>query len=146
MYVLCRNERVMQMKHCIIIIFCVTISACYGIEQRENGIEELINEDWLCDKCTFLQSLSENEYSGLYRSTACCLCAMHGGAMKPTTCGQWCHIVCAIACPEVRFVDKTKRGPIDIRLLNPARRKLVVLKLGFGFVLLFCDIDSCFIL
>ena len=59
---------------------------------------------------------------------------MHGGAMKPTTCGQWCHIVCAIACPEVQFVDKTKRGPIDIRLLNSARRKLVVLILVFVFV------------
>ena len=63
--------------------------------------------------------------------------------MKPTTCGQWCHIVCAIACPEVQFVDKTKRGPIDIRLLNPARRKLVVLILVFVFVF-FCDIDSMF--
>ena len=64
--------------------------------------------------------------------------------MKPTTCGQWCHIVCAIACPEVQFVDKRKRGPIDIRLLNPARRKLVVLILGFIFVF-FVIPNQCFI-
>ena len=65
--------------------------------------------------------------------------------MKPTTCGQWCHIVCAIACPEVQFVDKTKRGPIDIRLLNPARRKLVVLILvflGFFAISIQCSVSE----
>ena len=50
---------------------------------------------------------------------------MRGGALKRTTCGNWCHVVCAIALPEVFFEDKQRRDGINITKLNPARQKLV---------------------
>ena len=111
------------------LVFLLLHSACYGIVKSQIENETCLDkqndrEDWFCDKCSYLQTLPENEYIKM-DTTSCCLCGMHGGAMKRTTCGQWSHIVCAIAYPEVEFVDKIKRGPIDIKLLNPARRKLV---------------------
>lgn len=54
----------------------------------------------------------------------CCLCCIRGGALKQTTEGTWCHVVCAIALPEVTFENKKLRGPINATKLNPARKKL----------------------
>lgn len=50
---------------------------------------------------------------------------LRGGALKKTTTGEWCHVVCAIAFPEVYFEDIQERDGINIENLNPARRKLV---------------------
>ena len=50
---------------------------------------------------------------------------LRGGALKKTTSGKWCHIVCAIAIPEVYFEDIQLRERINIDNLNPARKKLV---------------------
>jgi hypothetical protein len=33
--------------------------------------------------------------------------------MKPTTGGQWCHIMCAMWTPETGFQDPLKREPIE---------------------------------
>ena len=30
----------------------------------------------------------------------CELCPVVGGAMKATICGKWCHMICALWCPD----------------------------------------------
>jgi len=59
-----------------------------------------------------------------FRDISCCLCMLRGGALKRTTSGKWCHIVCAIAIPEVYFEDIQLRERINIDNLNPARNRL----------------------
>lgn len=61
----------------------------------------------------------------------CCLCCLRGGALKPTTNGKWCHVVCALALPEVKFVNIHKREPINVDTITVERARLV------GFVLKF---------
>lgn len=50
---------------------------------------------------------------------------LRGGALKPTTDGNWAHVVCALAVFEVSFVDVRERNLIDVSQLSPARQKLV---------------------
>jgi len=94
-------------------------NTCYGVEA-----DSFSSTQWFCDKCTYLKSLTDEEYTITVQKVHCCLCNLRGGAVKPTTDGLWCHIVCAIAFPEVTFVDQKKRSPINICSLNPARLKL----------------------
>jgi jumonji domain-containing protein 2 len=50
---------------------------------------------------------------------------VRGGALKPTNDGNWAHVVCALAVPEVNFVDVWRRCPIDASNLTAKRMKLV---------------------
>lgn len=50
---------------------------------------------------------------------------LRGGALKPTTDGQWAHIVCALTIPEVMFEDILQRGPVNVGKVPSARKKLV---------------------
>uniref|UniRef100_A0A3B3R669 [histone H3]-trimethyl-L-lysine(9) demethylase n=1 Tax=Paramormyrops kingsleyae TaxID=1676925 RepID=A0A3B3R669_9TELE len=54
----------------------------------------------------------------------CCLCNLRGGALKRTTDDKWAHIMCAIAVPEVKFVNETERSPIDTSRIPMQRYKL----------------------
>ena len=45
--------------------------------------------------------------------------------MKPTTDGNWAHVVCALAVPEVSFLDVPTRSPVDVSKLTAGRQKLV---------------------
>uniref|UniRef100_A0A8C9TTX9 [histone H3]-trimethyl-L-lysine(9) demethylase n=1 Tax=Scleropages formosus TaxID=113540 RepID=A0A8C9TTX9_SCLFO len=54
----------------------------------------------------------------------CCLCNLRGGALKRTTENKWAHVMCAIALPEVKFVNETERSPIDISRIPQQRYKL----------------------
>lgn len=43
----------------------------------------------------------------------CCLCSHTGSAMKPTTApGIWCHVACAVWCPQANFGDKYYLTPV----------------------------------
>lgn len=55
----------------------------------------------------------------------CTLCFLRGGALKATTDGQWCHIVCALSLPDVSFQSINSRGPVDIMKISQKRAKLV---------------------
>lgn len=85
---------------------CVHAS-CYGAGPVENP------DNWKCSRCEAFATHAE-----------CCLCVLRGGALKPTTDGNWAHIVCALAVSEVSFVDVPRRSPIDVTKLSPARQKL----------------------
>lgn len=53
----------------------------------------------------------------------CVICLHTGGAQKPTTCGSWCHTLCAAWIPETRR-DKIRPELIDVSSLNSARNSL----------------------
>uniref|UniRef100_A0AAY4AE02 [histone H3]-trimethyl-L-lysine(9) demethylase n=1 Tax=Denticeps clupeoides TaxID=299321 RepID=A0AAY4AE02_9TELE len=80
---------------------------CYGIASSD------VSKDWSCDRCLSGEMAME-----------CCLCNLHGGALKRTTDNRWAHVMCAIALPEVKFVDEAKRSPIDISAIPLQRYKL----------------------
>lgn len=86
----------------------VTVHAsCYGAGQVKNP------NNWKCSRCEAFATHAE-----------CCLCVLRGGALKPTTDGNWAHIVCALAVSEVSFLDVHKRSPVDVSKLSQARQKL----------------------
>ncbi|MEE6459141.1 hypothetical protein FKM82_000554 [Ascaphus truei] len=71
-------------------------ASCYGVPLHE------IHDGWMCSRCRI----------GVW-TAECCLCNLRGGALKQTTDQKWAHIICAIAVPEVRFLNVTKRSQID---------------------------------
>ncbi|KAL5486400.1 hypothetical protein EMCRGX_G018870 [Ephydatia muelleri] len=81
--------------------------SCYGV------LDVCVVGKWLCSPCQ--QNAANAE---------CCLCALRGGALKPTTCGRWAHVVCAISIPEVALQDPLSREPVVVSALPRARRRL----------------------
>ncbi|XP_049644000.1 lysine-specific demethylase 4B isoform X2 [Suncus etruscus] len=87
---------------------CLQVHAsCYGVRP------ELLSDDWTCSRCAAHAWTVE-----------CCLCNLRGGALQVTTDGRWIHVICAIAVPEVRFVNVTERHPVDISAIPEQRWKL----------------------
>ncbi|XP_045445069.1 lysine-specific demethylase 4B isoform X2 [Pipistrellus kuhlii] len=87
---------------------CLQVHAsCYGIRP------ELVNEGWTCSRCTAHAWTAE-----------CCLCNLRGGALQMTTDKRWVHVICAIAVPEVRFLNVMERHPVDISAIPEQRWKL----------------------
>ncbi|XP_063398955.1 uncharacterized protein LOC134683568 isoform X2 [Mytilus trossulus] len=87
----------------------VTVHAsCYGVSDVPRN-----KKNWTCTRCTRNQLSAE-----------CCLCCLRGGALKPTTNGKWCHVVCALALPEVKFVNIHKREPINVDTITVERARL----------------------
>ncbi|XP_071480917.1 lysine-specific demethylase 4C-like isoform X2 [Diadema antillarum] len=97
---------------CSPILSCMTCNlavhaSCYGEAPPRNVVA------WTCQRCT------EEDWSAV-----CCLCNLRGGALRHTTHGKWAHIMCAMAIPEVRFVNVLERHPIDCSNISEARLKL----------------------
>lgn len=95
-------------------IICLMITefkftACYGVKFLPDG-----PGNWKCSRCTQIKMEVE-----------CGLCAMRGGALKPTLDGKWAHIVCAIANPEISFKNVSQREPIDLSNVESSRSTLV---------------------
>ncbi|KAJ8262301.1 hypothetical protein GJAV_G00164890 [Gymnothorax javanicus] len=82
-------------------------ASCYGVSAQD------VHGDWSCDRCLSGQLTAE-----------CCLCNLRGGALKRTTDDRWAHVMCAVALPEVKFVNETERNPIDISRIPQQRYKL----------------------
>jgi hypothetical protein len=56
----------------------------------------------------------------------CVLCPNRGGAYKQTSSGQWCHVLCAWAVPEVSFGNDETLFPItNLNHIPKARWNLV---------------------
>ncbi|XP_062372000.1 lysine-specific demethylase 4C isoform X2 [Sardina pilchardus] len=97
------SSPLIRCAHC-----CVQVHAsCYGVAADDIG------EAWSCDLCLSGEQAAD-----------CCLCNLRGGALKTTTDHRWAHVMCAIAIPEVKFVDETKRSPIDTSAVPAQRFKL----------------------
>uniref|UniRef100_A0A8D2DHE2 Lysine-specific demethylase 4B n=1 Tax=Sciurus vulgaris TaxID=55149 RepID=A0A8D2DHE2_SCIVU len=87
---------------------CLQVHAsCYGIRP------ELVKDGWTCSRCTAHAWTAE-----------CCLCNLRGGALQTTTDSRWIHVICAIAVPEVRFLNVIERHPVDISGIPEQRWKL----------------------
>uniref|UniRef100_F6U3W6 [histone H3]-trimethyl-L-lysine(9) demethylase n=1 Tax=Ornithorhynchus anatinus TaxID=9258 RepID=F6U3W6_ORNAN len=82
-------------------------ASCYGIRP------DLVNESWTCSRCTTNSWTAE-----------CCVCNLRGGALHRTTDRRWIHVICAIAVPEVRFLNVLERHPVDISGIPEQRWKL----------------------
>lgn len=65
---------------------------CYGIESHPAG------SAWLCGVCRL----------DLPTPPPCVLCPRSGGAMKPTSDGRWCHLLCATWVPETFVEDEVR--------------------------------------
>ncbi|KAK9809797.1 hypothetical protein WJX73_007597 [Symbiochloris irregularis] len=66
---------------------------------------------WLCDVCAL-----ESKHP-----PACALCPSEGGLMKRTSCGRWCHLLCALWIPETFFNGSVVEG---LDKVSRARREL----------------------
>ncbi|XP_045145305.1 lysine-specific demethylase 4C [Echinops telfairi] len=82
-------------------------ASCYGTPPRE------VCAGWLCARCKRHAWTAE-----------CCLCSLRGGALKQTKNNTWAHIMCAVAVPEVRFLNVPERSQIDISRIPLQRLKL----------------------
>lgn len=83
-------------------------ASCYGIAAQT------VKDGWMCSRC-----------STVAFTAACCLCNLRGGALKMTTDNRWVHVICAIAVPEVRFVNAAAREPVDVSAIPDNRKKLM---------------------
>lgn len=87
---------------------CLQVHAsCYGVRP------ELAKEGWSCSRCAAHAWTAE-----------CCLCNLRGGALQTTTKHRWIHVICAIAVPEVRFLNVIERNPVDVSAIPEQRWKL----------------------
>lgn len=87
---------------------CLQVHAsCYGVRP------ELVKDGWTCSRCAAHAWTAE-----------CCLCNLRGGALQTTTDRRWIHVICAIAVPEVRFLNVIERHPVDISGIPEQRWKL----------------------
>lgn len=86
---------------------------CYGYPL----IKRIPDEEWFCDACRAMRSGYEQPH--------CALCPGTDGAMKRTTDGKWCHIVCALWVPEAFFRFPEGREPIDLLHIPKDRFDLI---------------------
>ncbi|XP_069505448.1 lysine-specific demethylase 4B-like isoform X2 [Ambystoma mexicanum] len=87
---------------------CLQIHAsCYGIHP------DLVSANWTCSRCTSKAWTAD-----------CCLCNLRGGALQMTTDRRWVHVICAIAVPEVKFVNVIERHPVDVSAVPEERCRL----------------------
>lgn len=76
---------------------------CYGIVGNIN--------DWKCSLC----QLNKTNF------VKCQLCLQKGGAMKPTVCNKYVHVLCALFTSGVTFLDETLMEPIDISNVSSSK-------------------------
>lgn len=69
--------------------------SCYSIKTIPEG-------EWLCWPCR--DQLDPD-------AIKCAVCPVRKGAFKKTTCGQWCHMVCAHWMPEISVLVRSLARP-----------------------------------
>uniref|UniRef100_A0A3Q3G9G4 [histone H3]-trimethyl-L-lysine(9) demethylase n=1 Tax=Kryptolebias marmoratus TaxID=37003 RepID=A0A3Q3G9G4_KRYMA len=88
---------------------CVRVhTSCYGVSGDEAELD-----DWLCARCE-ASAITED----------CCLCSLRGGALQRANNDKWVHVLCAITVLEARFVNITKRSPVDLSAIPLPRFRL----------------------
>lgn len=112
--------------------------SCYSVPEAPHG------RLWLCDVC---QSHPKEE-----ERPACILCPVQGGIMKRTTCGKWCHPICALWLPETSLLRDQQhmhlRGLVGgINLIHKSRMTSLCMfcKQKYGAVIQCCEQNTdCF--
>ena len=92
------HDEIVQCDECAVLVHM----GCYGIKNPPRG------QRWLCRACEL----------GLDEPPACALCPNVGGAMKPTTCGNWCHVACALWAGATFENPDGVAEPIDCSTLS----------------------------
>lgn len=80
---------------------------CYGISEK--------SANWKCSPC----------YLGKTNFVKCQLCLKKGGALKPTDCNKWVHVICALFTSGVKFLEESAMEPIDISNIPDSKRNKV---------------------
>eukprot|EP00735_Rhodelphis_limneticus_P007194 TRINITY_DN1969_c0_g1::TRINITY_DN1969_c0_g1_i1::g.23134::m.23134 TRINITY_DN1969_c0_g1::TRINITY_DN1969_c0_g1_i1::g.23134 ORF type:complete len:347 (-),score=33.10,sp/Q6IE81/JADE1_HUMAN/33.76/8e-19,zf-HC5HC2H_2/PF13832.1/2.4e-23,zf-HC5HC2H/PF13771.1/1.2e+04,zf-HC5HC2H/PF13771.1/5.4e+02,zf-HC5HC2H/PF13771.1/9.5e-11,PHD/PF00628.24/2.8e-05,PHD/PF00628.24/1.6e+03,PHD/PF00628.24/8.9e+02,PHD/PF00628.24/0.091,PHD_2/PF13831.1/2.4e+03,PHD_2/PF13831.1/1.5e-05,PHD_2/PF13831.1/2.1e+03,PHD_2/PF13831.1/5e+02,FH len=95
------------------------ICGSVGVHQLCYAIKTIPDDEWLCDAC---QDARVKKAS--HKAYRCVLCLRFKGALKPTTDGEWVHLVCAHWTPNVSFVDKEALAPVRIQsdVMNKAKK------------------------
>ncbi|XP_050530410.1 zinc finger protein zfp-1-like [Daktulosphaira vitifoliae] len=88
------------------LVYCDGPNCNVAVHQACYGIRSVPKDEWFCRKC---ESFQEKNIK-----VKCELCPSKDGALKPTECGQWAHVVCALYIPEVTFLDVTTMEPIKL--------------------------------
>ncbi|XP_073227774.1 lysine-specific demethylase 4C-like isoform X1 [Porites lutea] len=86
-------------------------ASCYGVSNIPS------DGGWRCQRC------SQQDHTAV-QTSYCSLCTLGGGALKRTTDNRWAHVGCAVAVPEVIFVDVNLREAINTNQVSSARKKL----------------------
>ena len=83
---------------------------CYGVPKLPG------DGDWFCRQCE----------AKVPPETRCCICNRSDiGGMKPTECGRWAHIFCALHISETGFRNMEVVEPVvGVDLIDESRRKL----------------------
>jgi len=97
----------LRCESCLLLVH----ASCYGVSDAPS------DGQWKCQRC------SQEDKMDVEKSY-CCLCRLGGGALKKSTDNRWVHIGCAVAMPEVFFLDVHLREGIDMGQIPQARRKL----------------------
>eukprot|EP01083_Nonionella_stella_P150408 479109_1 len=86
---------------------------CYGL----SWIDIESNNSFVCDAC------KEKRKHKDITHIQCCVCPVSGGALKRTSCNQWCHIFCALWIPELGIANIITKSPIiNIGKIAPFRK------------------------
>jgi hypothetical protein len=97
------------------IVFC---DGCnMGAHQHCYGLAEIPDNDFFCDRCTFLRQAAAEAPPGSGNSVPpvhCLLCPMLHAGFKRTTDDRWVHLACALWSPGCLLVDPTCMGPVDV--------------------------------
>ncbi|XP_038702849.1 uncharacterized protein LOC119999393 isoform X2 [Tripterygium wilfordii] len=105
----------------------IVCSSCkVSVHHKCYGVEEVVNDSWLCSWCKCKGASSDS-------SRPCVLCLKQGGALKSVDkrvkndgCGEFAHLFCSLWMPEVYIEDLTKMEPImNLEEVKETRRKLV---------------------
>lgn len=88
------NDKLLRCRECHVTVH----ASCYGITVLPTDLS-----NWACDKCKAGKT-----------DVMCCLCPMHGGAVKRTSDSGWAHILCALVLPGVTFKDAINKDPINV--------------------------------
>lgn len=96
-----------------LLVFCDGVRCGILIHQKCYGIKVIPPDDipWYCNVCVQKQK-------GI---ATCVVCGGRDGALKETVEGNWAHIVCALAMPELFFYEKATLERI-CGLSNPSLR------------------------
>jgi hypothetical protein len=82
---------------------------CYGLKHIAEG-------EWFCDICCHVKSVRLDPDLAFVPITdaRCALCPIPGGALKRSTDGRWCHVMCALWCEGTWISNLSRMGPIEL--------------------------------